>query len=168
MHNIGFLDEDAARRLISQPLAGQAVYSEEAEKRILRLTACHPYFLQMVCHNIVNELNEQHSTFVSPSIVEEAAQETLTSADGHFRYLYQSAGTPVHQALVVFLASSLTAGGVEKSLALPGYEIEKFINEYHLPIEYHVLEELLRELSAATSFLFKAKWDNDFMVSKST
>ena len=102
----------------------------------------------MVCHNIVNELNDQHSTFVTPLIVEEAAQETLTSADGHFRYLYQSAGTPVHQALVVFLASSLTAGGVEDSLALPGYEIDKFIDENHLPIEHHELEELLRELSA--------------------
>jgi hypothetical protein len=102
----------------------------------------------MVCHNIVNELNDQHSTFVTPSIVEEAAQETLTSADGHFRYLYQSAGTPIHQAIIVFLASSLTAGGVEDSMALPGYEIDKFVDENHLSIEHHELEEELRESSA--------------------
>lgn len=144
---VGFLDEEAAQQLISQPLAGQAEYSEEAIIRILQLTASNPYFVQMVCHNIVNVLNEQSSTYVSSSIVEEAAQETLISADGHFITIFQSASTSIHRALVILLASNITAGSVKEDLTLPKYEVEKFIDDYHLPIEHHELEDVLRELS---------------------
>ena len=146
-HNIGFLDETSARKLITQPLSEQVKYSNEAINLIIKLTACQPYFLQMICHNIVTILNEQETSYVTSTIVEEASIETLTSADGHFQHVYKSSGTPISKAVVVFLASSLSAGSMEKNLLLPGTKIEVFIEENRLPIEHYELQELLRELS---------------------
>ena len=45
MHNIGFLDEEAARMLIVQPLDGQASYSEESVNRIIQLNRLPSIFL---------------------------------------------------------------------------------------------------------------------------
>jgi type I restriction enzyme M protein len=141
-HKVGFLDEGAARQLVTQPLAGIVTYSEQAVDRMIELTACHPYFVQVICHNMVNVLNMERSTYVTPSNVEVAAQETLTSAGGHMRFMFDSAGSKVRQAALVYLASSLSQPGT-----LPSHEIEGFVESHRLPISRAELEQALRELA---------------------
>jgi len=146
-HSIGFLDNIAARELITEPLRDQVQFSSEAVDLIIGLTACQPYFIQMICHNIVMELNKQETSYVTAKVVQEASIETLTSADGHLLHIYESSGTPISKAIVVFLASSLSSGGTEINLLLSEQEIRAFIEEFSLPIEQYQLEDLLRELS---------------------
>ncbi|TEU16945.1 MAG: hypothetical protein E3J21_09540 [Anaerolineales bacterium] len=139
---IGFLDEHAVRQLITQPLEDIVTYSDEAVNRIIQLTACHPYFVQMVCFNVVNVLNEQKTTYVTQSDVEVAAQETLTSADGHMRFMFKSARSNAWQAVLVYMASRLL-----QPEALPGHEIEQFVERHRLPVSRIELEQALRELA---------------------
>jgi type I restriction enzyme M protein len=140
--DIGFLDESAVRQLITRPLESVVTYSDEAIDRIIQLTACQPYFVQMICHNVVNVLNKRKTIYVSQSDVEVAAQETLTSADGHMRFMFGLAGSRAWQAVLVYVASSLSQPDT-----LAGYEIEQFV-ERHLPSTSRFeLEEALRELA---------------------
>jgi len=146
-YDVGVLDEDSARRLVTQPLRGKVTYTEEAIERILELTTCQPYFMQMLCHDLVNVINFAETNFVTLSIVEDAAQETLTSADGHLRFMFRSAGSPVHQALLVYLASGLSSGESGQSPTLPGYQIDRFVQDQQLPLELYQLENILRDLA---------------------
>lgn len=139
---VGFLDESATRQLITQPIAGLVDYSEEAIERIIQLTACQPYYVQMVCHNIVNILNKHETPYVTQSYVEEAALETLVSADGHMRFMYESAGSNSLKAVLVYLASSLAQPDT-----LSGHEIEAFAHENSLSLSFAQLEEGLREMA---------------------
>jgi type I restriction enzyme M protein len=141
-HEIGFLDELSARQLITRPLADIVTFSDDAVDRIIELTACQPYFVQMVCHNVVNVINTRRTTYVAPSNVEVAAQETLTSADGHMRFMFESAGSPVKQAVLVYVASSLSQPGV-----LPLREIEEFVQGQSLSVSRAELQAMLREFA---------------------
>lgn len=139
---IGFLEETAARELITQPLAGIITYAPTAVDRIIELTACQPYFVQVLCHNIVNILNTYRTSYVTQGYVEEAAQETLTSADGHVSSMFNSVDPVAFKAVLVYLASSLAQPDT-----LPLYQIEQFAESNHLPISRIELETTLRELT---------------------
>lgn len=140
---VGFLDEAATRQLITRPLEGWATFAAEVVDRIVQLTACQPYFVQMLCHNVVQELNRRRMyRSVTLDVVEDAAQETLTSADGHLTYMYKSIESPVAQAILVGMASQLAQPG-----AMSRYELEQFVDRYGLPVSRAGLEEALREMA---------------------
>lgn len=140
--NIGFLDRDAAVQLITKPLEGQASFEEAAIQFILQLTACQPFFVQMLCHNLVNVLNMRNTYFVTVAEVEEAAQETLTSADDHLRFMFRSAGGGAAQAILVYIAANLSHPDL-----LPLRTLVSFIEEHRLPLTRGDLEELLQTMS---------------------
>lgn len=58
---ISFLDEADARELITQPVADfPAIYTPEAVDRIISLTRCQPYLVQLVCALLVDVMNRNH------------------------------------------------------------------------------------------------------------
>ena len=59
---ISFLDESDARELIVQPVADfpADLYQPDAVDELLRLTHCQPYFIQVLCSELVMRMNAQH------------------------------------------------------------------------------------------------------------
>jgi ABC-type branched-subunit amino acid transport system substrate-binding protein len=51
---IGLLDELSAKRLIRNPAQGTLEFEPEAITAILKITAGHPYFIQVICFTIFN------------------------------------------------------------------------------------------------------------------
>lgn len=141
--NIGFLDEEAARQLITQPLRDIVTYAPEAINRIIELTACQPLFVQMVCHNLVNQLNTHKSNYVTLRDVEEAAQETLTSASDQMQHMFSATHSPVLQAILIYMAGSLT----EPDDTILLHQIKTFIDQHRLSINDADLTAALREMS---------------------
>jgi nucleoside phosphorylase len=60
-HRIGLLDENAAKKLILGPIKGFFDYSDEAFIEIGELSGRHPYFLQLICSEVVDWRNRNHS-----------------------------------------------------------------------------------------------------------
>jgi hypothetical protein len=57
---IGYLEREAARQLVERPVEGFALrYEPEASGRVLALTRCHPFLVQLLCAEIVALKNEQ-------------------------------------------------------------------------------------------------------------
>ena len=57
---INYLEERYARELIEKPVLlsnGESRYASEAIRRIINLTACNPYYLQLLCNKIVEVIN---------------------------------------------------------------------------------------------------------------
>jgi hypothetical protein len=86
---ITYLREESATRLITEPVAPHLVYDDLALDKILRVTAGHPYFLQLVCYTLVQQANNQRKGYVTISDVNAALDEMLTLGEVHFAFLWQ-------------------------------------------------------------------------------
>lgn len=87
--HITCLREEPALQLITEPVAPYLVYDDLALAKILRVTAGHPYFLQLVCYTLVKQANQQRKGYVTISDVNAALDEMLTLGEVHFAYLWQ-------------------------------------------------------------------------------
>lgn len=78
---VGYLDEEDARRLIEQPVPGFALrYEPAASRRLLDLTRGHPFLIQLLCAEIVSLKNEQEPAvrrLATPADVDEAVAAAL-------------------------------------------------------------------------------------------
>jgi hypothetical protein len=86
---IGYLNEEAATRLVLEPVAPGLIYDDLALDKVLRVTAGHPYFLQLVCYTLVKRANAERSGYVTISDVNATLDEMLSLGEVHFAYLWQ-------------------------------------------------------------------------------
>ncbi len=86
---IDFLSPEAAERLICEPVSPHLIYDDLAIDKILRVTAGHPYFLQLVCYTLVKQANTRKTGYVTISDVNVALDEMLRLGEVHFAYLWQ-------------------------------------------------------------------------------
>ena len=80
---IGHLDRDAAIALIQEPVQGFLDYDDLALDKILRITDCHPYFLQVVCFQLVELMNSAKKTTISISDVNESIDRSIERSEPH-------------------------------------------------------------------------------------
>ena len=86
---ISYLSEDAATRLITEPVGPDLIYDDLAIDKILRVTAGHPYFVQLVCYALVQRANAERTGYVTISDVNATLDEMLSLGEAHFAYLWQ-------------------------------------------------------------------------------
>lgn len=86
---VGLLDADDARCLIQEPVAGLLTYDDLAIDKILRLTAGHPYFTQVLCHALVLDANHARRTLVTVEDVDVAIDKTVEMSEAHLLSLWR-------------------------------------------------------------------------------
>jgi len=88
---VEFLSREETIRLITEPVQLQGmVYDDLAIDEILRLTACHPYFTQLLCNILVNQCNEAQCIYVTVQDVRNALEELLETGRAHLTFLWQT------------------------------------------------------------------------------
>jgi hypothetical protein len=80
-----------------------------ALEKIWRVTAGHPYFLQLIGHSLVNRHNRQERSYVTVNDVNAAVEEILTTGEAHFIYLWMESTRD--QKLALFAMSRLSGAG---------------------------------------------------------
>ena len=87
MH-ISYLKEAEARQLIERPVKDFTLrYEPDAVQRVLDLTRCHPFLVQLLCAKIVVLKNEQDPSIrrlATLADVEEAVPQALSSGSFFF------------------------------------------------------------------------------------
>jgi outer membrane protein assembly factor BamB len=107
---VGMLDENASRRLISQPVSDYGlVYDDLAVDKMLKATAGHPYFLQLLCHTLVNIHNRERVNYVTVGDVDRGLEEMLGLGEAHLAFLWERA-TPWERAILAALARLASLG----------------------------------------------------------
>jgi hypothetical protein len=95
--------------LILEPLANQKVqFLDEAVDAILEQSGGHPYFLQLLCSNVIDYLNERQTNYVLYGTVQEVVQRIVgqqRQAYDHFAYLWDHA-EPVSRLILALLLAS--------------------------------------------------------------
>ncbi len=96
---VGLLDEANAARLIVEPVRGFLEYDDLAVDKILRLTAGHPYFVQVLCHAVIFDANRERRMVVTADEVETAVARTLEMSEAHLLSLWRELA-PAERAAV--------------------------------------------------------------------
>lgn len=81
------LPQEAARRLVLEPVRGRLAYSPEAVERAIFLTAGQPYLLQCLCNQVFNLAAHLKTHSVTLDLVEKAG-DALVVDNEHFATLW--------------------------------------------------------------------------------
>jgi len=104
---ISFLDRESAVQLITKPVLLYGVtYDELALNEVLRLTAGHPYFLQLICDCLTDHCNDQKRNYVTIQDVRDVRDEIIALGREHVLFVWQES-SPAEKAVLAALTSLL-------------------------------------------------------------
>lgn len=103
---ISFLEREAAVDLITQPVREQYTVAPEAIDRILQITACHPYYTQLLCHSLFNRWRQKGGATVTADDVEAVMEEVVERGLAVLKHNWEES-TPGKKAVVAGLAAAM-------------------------------------------------------------
>jgi len=138
--HISYLKEPEARQLIEQPVQDFTLrYEPNAVDRVLQLTRCHPFLIQLLCAEIIALKNEQDPSIrrlATLADVEAAIPEALSVGSFFFADIQSNQADAAGLAILQFLAAQGEGATVSRLTILQ-----------HFPDQYDALNLLLqREL----------------------
>nr|NIP23025.1 hypothetical protein [Phycisphaerae bacterium]NIP50980.1 hypothetical protein [Phycisphaerae bacterium]NIX26840.1 hypothetical protein [Phycisphaerae bacterium] len=157
---VGFLDNAAATHLIRDPVSPNIIYDDLAVDKILRVTAGHPYFLQLVCYTLVNRANANKTGYITISDVNAALEEMLRLGEVHFAYLWQRSSYTEKALLAVvahFVDVDASFRPEELVQHLDEYSIYLDPAEVTLGLNSLVEREIFREVTEGATTLYEMR-----------
>lgn len=88
---ISFLEKEEAARLITQPAAGVIEYAPQAVEDILRITSGHPYFTQLLCHELFGYCQKSGKTRIAPRDVEAVLDDVIERGTVNLKFVWDDA-----------------------------------------------------------------------------
>lgn len=127
---IDFLDESDARKLINSPVSGHVSYGREAEDLIIEMTACHPYFVQLVCWTLTRYLIDRGKTRVYAQDIEQILPQVIEKGV-HFDEIWATDTSELEQYIMAIVGelrlegnTNCTLDVIEQKLRNEGYRLE--------------------------------------------
>lgn len=114
---IGFLDELSAKRLITQPVRGLLEYEQEALQAILKLSAGHPYFTQVICWTLFQRARQQQNWQVTRDDVESIVDEAIHHAEGGLAWFWD--GLPISERVILSAVAESQRRAIETEQWVP-------------------------------------------------
>jgi hypothetical protein len=103
---IGFLSQEEARGLITEPVRGRRVYDDLAVEEVLRATGGHPYFLQVMCDRLMNLCSTERRSYVTIRDVRDVSEEVLATGRAHLTFVWDESDQ-AEQDVLAGLAKAL-------------------------------------------------------------
>ncbi|MBI5291170.1 MAG: AAA family ATPase [Chloroflexi bacterium] len=154
--HVGFLEQAEALRLIQEPVARYHMqYDDLALEKMWRVTAGHPYFLQLLCHSLVNRHNQTERNYLTVADVNAALDDILASGEAHFVYLWTEAAVDDRLVLTA-LSRVLPLTGQTTPVQLVDYLAERGVT-----VERRAVTESLRRLVLRDVLATAADGGND-------
>ncbi len=127
---ITFLAPDEVRRLVTEPVAPYGLeYDPLAVERIIQVAAGHPYFTQVVCHEMVAYHNETRRNYLTVTCVDQVLERIVERGEAHFKYLWAGT-TPDEQRVMLALTdllpdadAAVTPAQIAEELGRKGYDL---------------------------------------------
>ena len=103
---ISFLERAAAVDLITQPARDRYQVEPEAVDHILQVTACHPYFTQLLCHSLFNRWRQKGGDRITSGDVEAVMEEVVERGLAVLKHTWEDS-TPGEKAVMAGLAATM-------------------------------------------------------------
>jgi hypothetical protein len=125
--HIGFLTYPEAVGLIQDPVAPFGLrYDDLALDKIWHVTSGHPYFLQLLCHSLVNHHNRSQRSYVTVADVNAALDEIMATGEAHFAHLWTES-TSEERLILTALSRMMTLTGRVTPAQVSDYLAERGI-----------------------------------------
>jgi hypothetical protein len=105
-HRISFLEQTAARKLITQPVHDHYQVAPEAVGRILQITSGHPYYTQLICHCMFDLWSRASKPVMEMADVDAVLVEAIELGSANLTYVWEDS-TPEEQALMAGMAAAM-------------------------------------------------------------
>ena len=149
--HIAFLDKTEALHLVQEPVAGYGMrYDDLALDKIWQVTAGHPYFLQLLCHSLVNQHNKTERNYVTVADVNGALDEILASGEAHFVFLWATA-EPTERLVMAALSRMMPMTGRATLVQVADYLAERGVSLERQAISNALHQLALRDILFADS-----------------
>lgn len=140
---ITFLTPDEVTRLVTQPVAPYGMeYDPLAVERIYQVAAGHPYFTQVICHEMVAYHNETQRSYLTTTDVDAALSHIIERGEAHFKYIWAESSTP--QRLTLLALAEL----LEADDAVLADDVAALLQKRGRPLGESDLAEALANLEA--------------------
>jgi len=150
---VSFLSENDAKRLITEPVAGRMVYGRGVIDSIYYLTSGHPFYIQVICQNLVAHLNEQKKNYATGEDLRQVIDEIIDNPLPQMIYFWDGLNSD-EKITLSLLAEVLpdghnyaTSAHLERAIRKNQYPANMTQETIHL-----TLEELFRTDVLAKSF----------------
>ena len=122
MVHISYLEEESARRLIERPVKDFMLrYELDTVERVLEITRCHPFLVQLLCSEIVAYKNEQDPSvrrLATLDDVKAAVTEALDTGSFFFADIQNNQVNTVGFDILKFMAALGEGAVVNKNTIL--------------------------------------------------
>jgi tetratricopeptide (TPR) repeat protein/photosystem II stability/assembly factor-like uncharacterized protein len=88
---ISFLNKQDAQDLITHPVEGVMEYDQAAVDYVFEITSGHPYFIQLVCHELFSTCQKTDNWRVSKSSVEEVLSAVIERGTVNLKFVWDEA-----------------------------------------------------------------------------
>lgn len=88
---VSFLTPDDCRRLITKPVEGLITYEPKAVQNIALYTSGHPYFTQLMCHELFSRCQKTGSRNITAQDVEEILPDVIERGTVNLKFVWDEA-----------------------------------------------------------------------------
>jgi len=91
---ISFLEKEEATRLITQPVAGVIEYTSQAVEDIFNITSGHPYFTQLLCHELFGYCQKTGKRRIAQKDIEAVLDDVVERGTVNLKFVWDDASDP--------------------------------------------------------------------------
>ena len=127
---IGLLDKDGTKELITKPAQCVLEYEEEAIKAIFNLSAGHPYCTQIICFAIFSRAREQNSFKITSADVERIVDTAIEIGEAGLSWFWAVFSIPEQVVFSAIAQAQETGKNYLKLLEIQGIDAKnQLINQ---------------------------------------
>jgi len=127
---IGLLDKDSTKKLITKPAQGVLEYEEEAIKAIFNLSAGHPYCTQIICFAIFSRAREKNSFKITSADVEIIVDTAIEIGEAGLSWFWYAFSIPEKVVFSAIAQAQETGQDYLKLLEIQGIDAKnQLINQ---------------------------------------
>ena len=141
-YKISYLNQSEAEALITEPVAAYLTYDDLVVDKILRVSACHPYFVQYICDSLLKLAQRKQRNFVALPDIDAVLQDVIQDNTG---VLQNAVYAPLSKSEQKVLAALANVTDDYRIYVLPDM-VARMLDKYNLGISGPELLHALRSL----------------------
>jgi hypothetical protein len=166
---VSFLSREAVTRLIKEPVEPYGMrYDDLALEEVLRLTAGHPFFTQLLCNILVNHCNDSERNYVTVQSVRRALGELIEAGQAHLTYIWETSESEACLCLATMAelaprVDQLTAAAISNRLS--DFQVTLDPGQIAKTMAGLQSREIVREIPGnPVSYVFTAQLYSDWLL----
>ncbi|MBI4778411.1 hypothetical protein HY792_05790 [Candidatus Desantisbacteria bacterium] len=139
-YQVGLLDREDVLKLITQPVVNHFQYDPLAIEKIFKATFGHPYFVQLLCHEVVNYRNKKEKNYITGNDINCVINAMIDDNVLHMDFIWKELSLDNQ----IFLSMMDTILNSNEDSSIKG--IEGFMVRYNLNLDIKtIINELLKK-----------------------